>query len=381
MKTFRYNLTALFLLMLGTASAQVERSRTVEQSWPNIREVVVAHRHGELEVIPHSGNDVRLEAVMTVRANKEEDAQAAVDHFDVKIDVRGERLTLTTQFATKNWITTMGTTRIKFDDGDTAGGIKDLSIDYRLHIPKLTYLELSNKYQDILISGDLTGALTVTQYDADVRANNVSGKVHLNVKYGGATIGQTGDAEIELYDSKLDLERATNVSVKSKYSEYHIGACARLDIQSYDDDVNLTSIDGKLSINDKYSDYTIGSAGASHIQSYDGEFKIDKTGDHTGMTSYSTYQIGSAANVALEKSYDDEIEIDVLTSFSCANSKYSKYAFGTLARSAAIDQSYDDDLRVKQVSPEFASFSVDSKYTSISLPLGQLPGYSLEATT
>ncbi|MDX1477624.1 MAG: hypothetical protein R3301_07935 [Saprospiraceae bacterium] len=382
MKKFKYSLaTAGLLIIVAGAQAQVERSRTVEESWNNIAHVTVDHRHGKLEVIPHAQPQVRLEAVMKVRANAAEDAQIAVDHFDVKMTVQGNRLSLKTQFDTKNWITTMGTTRIKFSDGEKASGIKDIAIDYQLYVPRQTHLDLSNKYQDIVINGDLDGDLAVTQYDADVRAGNVAGSLRANVKYGGATIGQVGDAEIELYDAKMELERAGVTTVKSKYSDYRIGHATSLRIHSYDDDVRITEVTGLLDINDKYSDYNIGSCGTSKIQSYDGDFTMTRTGDHSGMSSYSSYRIGSAGKVTLEKSYDDDFEIDALTSLSCTNSKYSGFQLGNVERAVEIGQSYDDEIRVQGVSGQFNAFSIDSKYTSVAIPLGQLPGYTLDATT
>ena len=105
-RTLKYSLTLVAISLFTTSLlGQVERTREVDQSWPGIKELVVNHRHGTLEVVPSNDNMVRLEAHIMVRAKDGENAQALIDHIDINIAQFTDELTIETQFNTKSWTT------------------------------------------------------------------------------------------------------------------------------------------------------------------------------------------------------------------------------------------------------------------------------------
>ena len=163
---------AIFLSMatVSTAIAQEERTKEFNDSWDGISRVHVKHRHGTLEIIPHDANNVRLDAQVMVRAKDGRDAEVMIQHLEIKSNKFSDELEIETDFNTKSWISSGNTTKVKFEDGDKVSGILDYDVKYKLYIPRLDRLELSNRYYDIEITDDIeVDELYIKQYDANVR--------------------------------------------------------------------------------------------------------------------------------------------------------------------------------------------------------------------
>ena len=363
------------------AFGQTEKTKDINESWSGITRVKVDHRHGPLEVIPGTGQDVRLEAQIMVRAKEAADAQLLIDHLDVSTSKFSDELEIKTSFETKSWNTINNNTKVKFKDGTKATGILDYDIKFKLHIPQnMDRIELSNKYNDIEISSDVTADVRIKQYDASVRVHNVSGEFTLEIKYGKCRAGNVGLAVIDLYDSELELESAEDVSLKSKYSEFSLGSIGNADISSYDGKGEITTINGNLKLEDKYSEFTFGGAQDVQVSLYDGKLKIGPVGKFSGKSKYNTVHIESADAIDLEASYDDEYFLGTTGSFACIESKYSSFELQSLSKGLSL-KSYDDKISVSEVKSSFELLDIECKYTNLKLPLGDIGGYQLEAKT
>ncbi|RLD21587.1 MAG: hypothetical protein DRI69_03665 [Bacteroidetes bacterium] len=376
----KYSLITAILIGFGIGvHAQTERTKDFNESWDGIHKVSVDHRHGTLEIIPYTGNKVKLEAHILVHAKEENDAQTLIDHFEIKVNTSDDKLEIETKFNTRSWVTTNNNTKIKFTDGSKVAGIKKIDIKYKLHVPALESLEISNKYNDIEITNDFDGDLIVRLYDATLKTRNISGKLDLNLKYGKAYIETIGDLELEIYDSKLELVAADNIRMKSKYSGAKLGQLHSARIDSYDGYCNIKSVTGELHIIDKYSNYEIGSVADADVTMYDGKMHLDKVTSYIGSSKYSAYDIDEAGSIALKATHDDRFNIQSLGSLACDDSKYTSYEIETLSKKAIIKASYDDEFVVSTVDASFKHFEIDCKYTSVRLPLSSLPGYEINA--
>ena len=381
-KSSCYNivLSIVSIMIWSTAAAQHTKTHEVNESWPGVREVNVEHRYGLLEVVPYTGSAVKLEATMKVIAKEAVDAQTVLDHFQIQRGVSGGKLTLRTQMDTKNWITNNGNTKITFKDGDKVSNIKEISIDYKLYVPSLEKMLLTNKYEDIRITEDFAGALTVHQYDADVTTEAVKGNLDLNLKYGSATIASCVNAKMEIYDSKVDLQKASAVKVNSKYSEYSVGNASSLEMQTYDDKIEITDVAGNLSITDKYSEFKIGSAGSLDMHIYDSDMRLEKCGKVTGESKYTEYNFGTLAGLDLRSSYDDTYEIQQISTLAVTESKYSDFTVAKIDQSI-IYNGYDGKFIVREVAGGFNQCALSIKYVQARIPLSTIAGYKLEADT
>ena len=369
----------LFVNFCSGIQAQAERTQDFIESWDGMHNVSIDHRYGTLEIIPHTGAEVRLKAQILVHAKEEADARILIDHFEIKTSTSGDKLKIETKFNTKSWTTINNNTKIKFSDGSKVSGIKKIEIKYKLHVPALEMLEISNKYNDIELTSDYTGDLTVKLYDATLHTKNISGSLNLNIKYGKAYIGSVGDVEMNIYDSKVEISTSKNVNIKSKYSGIKLGEMNSARIDSYDGYCKIGKVTGELQITDKYSTYEIESAEDVNASMYDGKMRLDKATNYTGSSKYSTYDFNEIGSIDLKSVHDDHFNIQSLRIFSCDESKYTSFEIESLAEKAIIKSSYDDELSVSVVEASFTHFEIDCKYTSVRLPLNALSGYLINA--
>jgi hypothetical protein len=316
-----------------------------------------------------------------VKAKNTKDADIMIEHLEIKSNKFSDELEIETDFNAKSWISSGNTTKVKFEDGDRVSGILDYDVKYKLYIPKLDRLEVSNRYFDIELMDDVEiDELYVKQYDANVRTRNVSGEFYLALKYADARIGKVGKANFELYDSEAEVEETGDIYIESKYSEITIGATGDLEMDTYDDNFEIGAINGTLSIDDKYSEFEIESAEAAKVFIYDGDIQLASVGAFTGRSKYSEISIIDAESIDLERSYDDNYVIRNLGSFNCYESKYSDFEIENLNTSARLN-SYDDEFIVGNISSDFEKFDLDCKYTTVKIPLDKLKGYKLDATS
>lgn len=375
---------SLFIAALSALSfeaiSQEEQSRNFSESWNDITEVVADHRHGTLEVIPHSGGEVKLVANITIHAKEESDARILINHFEIKSNTIGNKLEIETKFNTKQWTTSNNNTRIKFSDGTKVTGIKKIEIKYQLHVPALEKLTLSNKYNDIIVTDNLSGDLTIKQYDATLKVKNVDGDMDLSLKYGKAEIGTVGDLKMDIYDSKAEISSAQDVIIKSKYSGCKLGTIFSAKMDSYDGYCKIESVTGELHIKDKYSTYEVGSAGNAFVTMYDAKMQLGKVSNYSGISKYSLYDFKEVGTIELESNHDDHFNIQSLGVLDCEDSKYSSFEIESLLEKAILNSSYDDDLIVAGVRASFNHFEIDCKYTTVKLPLTEVPGYEINAT-
>ena len=328
---YRTHILLLISLIATTLNAQNESKREIINSWDNIESVAVTHRYGNLDVMKSANGSVSLEVEITVRADKLADAKTVVEHFDIEQRQSGSALELQTKFNTKTWTQNGNLITIKFEDGDKARSVRDISISYNLYVPDLDVLKLSNKYNDINLHEDVKAREAhFKAYDANIQAGNIEGNVKVEIKYGEGEFTSVNDADIYLYDSKLELEVADNVELQTKYSDFEIGNCTSLNLTSYDDNGTITKVEGNLVISDKYGEYQVGSVGSADISIYDGEVRLDEAKSWVGKSKYSELKIGNVETIELDYSFDDDIEINSVGDFLCDGSKYSAIDIRTL---------------------------------------------------
>ena len=376
----RFSLIALIVLAVSGQTFSQQKSKEYNDSWSGVEKLTVSHRYGTLNVYASDNSDVRLEAVIFVKANKPEDAQVVADNFTVEARPFGTTLELQTAFNSKNWVTNNGVSTIKFENGQRAKGVRNIDIRYNLYIPELTETRLANKYNDIIVNTDISGDLHIKQYDADVAIPEVSGKLTLELKYGKAVVASAGESIIQLYDAELELEESSDIELTSKYSDFTIKNCNIIEIDSYDDNGFIEAASESLRIDDKYSDYAIGTTGSAYIAIYDGEVRLDKADEVSGKSKYSKFKYREVGSLDLQSSYDDSYEIRNLGSLDCNDSKYTNFEIEDLNRSFQII-SYDDNIYVTNVNSSFELLDLDCKYTDVRVPLDRIAGYDLRANT
>lgn len=409
----------LMLLTSLTLSAQIEKSKTVEKTFDVGAKgtVKVDHRYGLLKVTESNDGKVHLTSRMRVEGNDQGGVELALGQFETNINEMGNTVTIETELSIKNWNSTNGKIRLQFKNGAKAKGLKKLVVEMLLAVPDLEQLELKNKYEDIIIDHDFKGNLEVEVYDGDLKAKNVSGEVELEVKYGKAFFEDIQDGDLTLYDAEMEIERAKDLKVSSKYSEYTIGDSESLKIKAYDDKMELGNVKGDFELSDKYSEIEMGSFGSGRIAMHDGDLVAAKGGNLTiegskyskfrfeevkkitidnshddkfeirnaegvniNRTKYTAFEFGSLnGNLGVNSSHDDKFVVGSVTDLMVNETKYTEYEIGTLSGKVGLFDSHDDQLNVRTVEDSFGGLKLGGKYTKVKMDIPSSVKYTLEA--
>ena len=413
-------LVLLIMLLTIPLSAQIEKSKTVEKTFDLGTNgiVKVDHRYGLLKVIQSKDGKVHLNARMRVEGSNEGDIQKALNEFDMDINEFGSQVSIETDLGIKNWHGRNGKINLTFSNGTKVKGLKRLTAELLLEVPDLKSLDLKNKYEDIIIDQHLKGDLDVTIYDGDLQAQNVGGEVTLDIKYGKAVFGDIQNADLTLYDSKMEIELGKNIRIASKYSEYTVGDTESLKIKAYDDKMELGNIKGKFTMTDKYSEVELGNFGEAILDIYDADFvgkkggkltidgskyskyrfteiedcEIDESYDDKfiirsakglsiNRTKYSEFDLDQIAeNLEISYSYDDKFSVESLESLDVGETKYTEYEIGNLSGEIKVDDSHDDKVDVRKVATSFKGLTLDGKYTKVYLDIPSSVKYILDAS-
>jgi hypothetical protein len=377
---FGYTLAFIFLAA-GSLSAQIEKSHNIDKTFDVGKDgrVNIDHRYGLLKVVKSKDDKVHLNVRFRVEGGDEKQIQKALDQFDLDITDMGNHVNIETDLGIKNWNSRNGKITLSFKNGMKIKGLKKLKAEMLVAVPDIGKLGLKNKYEDIIIDFDYAGDLDVYLYDGDLFTKGIGGDLELEIKYGKANLEDLNDADLTLYDSKMEIASAKNVKLSSKYSEYSIGDTEKLTIQAYDDKMELGNVKGRLDIKDKYSDIKMANFKEAYLDIYDADL-VGKKGESLIIdgSKYSKYRFVELDKVEVDNSYDDEFIIRKVGGVKIRESKYTEYDLESLEGNVDLLASYDDKVTVDRVENSFKGLNVNGKYTKINMDIPTAVKYELD---
>ena len=375
--SFGLLLLALFLISPLFLQAQVTRNKRVNKSFSAKKVVSMDHRYGPLIVRAATDGQVRIEAEITVKAQKEEDAQLVLDEFDIAANESGSTLNLVTDFDVSSWEQNNSRIKLKFKKGKKVTNLKEVKIDIVLYVPALEELRLKNKYDNIEVKDNLAGDLALELYSGRFEVGNVGGALEMKLKYSKGKMGNFVNANLDLYDSEVEFGNGSAVSLVSKYSELFLGNLSSIDMEVYDDKIITGHVTGNITLIDKYSDITFGHFESARMDLYDSEVNLGDGGNVQIKSKYSDIKGTVLGDLHFELSYDDDILVDQVE-YLKADSKYSNFKIDVLKKGFQLT-SYDDDLHIGRLAGPLGNISFNGKYTDILLDLGKESKYHMEA--
>lgn len=369
----------VFLMINSTVFAQVEKSKTIEKTY-SIKKgalVKVNHRRGKLHIKKSSSKDVKALLSVSINGKHEQDVNDLLNIIDIGKDGKETQVSIYSNEFIRNWRKINGRSTLVVKSGETLKGIQDVKMDLEIHIPDGVNLEVSNKYDEIVLD-NVNGNVDITNYNGNVTAGNISGDFSMNLKYGKAAIGNAKDVDITLYESTLSMGNMDDLKLNTKYSKHSLGNIADANIQSYEGDFTLGKIRGDFEVNGKYSKWSIASFNEGKIQTYEGEYNIGSLEELNIDSKYSDFKIGTASEIDFERSYEDDMEIGTLGTLKSEDSKYSDVNINKLTGGIYLEQDYQGDYEIESIGNNFTGLEVQGKGTDLEIPLGDDIKYQLE---
>ena len=376
-----YALTILMVLTpLCAISQDISKDKTLTREFDITENTVIEFENkvGNLVVETWGQDKVKFEAVVYVKAEDAEDVEAILDAIsNPEIIHNSTGLSINTKFYDnyiskdnlvnqKITITLMDGTKIK---------LKELKINYVLTIPASSEFKLAQKYEDVTIP-DLSGKVILEIYSCDLKAGNLPNAYRVGLKYATADIKSLGDTKLEVYDSKLDVEKTGNLNLYSKYSEMNIEKAGDLYLEIYDDKLYVNE-HGSVTGEGKYTTLILSSFTTGDLKIYDCTFRAGKIDDLKMTAKYSKINIVSVRKFRFQECYDNQVTLEYVGEFR-VTSKYTTFTIDELASSLYLN-SYDDKMNIYQVNSDFSGVELDGKYTNMTLVMQSGSQYKLTA--
>jgi hypothetical protein len=134
---------------------------------------------GDVDITASSGDDVKVTATKSVRANGESEGRAALTATEINVTERPGLVTITSR--------------------PTRGRFSSIAVDYVIAVPVGTSLSVKT----------LSGDVTVSGISGDVRVNTTSGDVVLKG-------GRPRDVDVEVVSGDIALEQVESERVRAK---------------------------------------------------------------------------------------------------------------------------------------------------------------------
>ncbi len=375
----RFSGLLLISFLPGFLFGQLQK-KVYSEAFSRIREAQVNHRYGDLLVIPATDGQLRYEATLSLEGEAGE-AQKVFNHFQVEKKATGDGIVLISTFggfSQKKTIT--GKSIITFADGVRVKDIRNLKVKMILYVPPLQTLRLENKYADMeLAAGVNPEQLRVRIDNGKLRSADLTSKLELEIKYGEAEIKSLVDAELEVYDSELEIGSANQIKLDSKYSDIELGDVANFTGDLYDDNISIGNIEGQLLLQDKYSDIKGQTFRNARFDLYDSQLEFTRGDDVQIKTKYSKIRFERLNSIDFQLSYDDEVRIGY-AKILASHTKYTAYEIDELEHTLRLD-SHDDDIRIRKFTGPYEKIVFDGKYTDLELNLDPEAVYHLDVRT
>lgn len=310
MKTTRFKLTALLLLICVGLSSQVFAADDYIKSFDGkyaVKEgaqLTIENKYGDIEIKNWEVDSVVIKATITAHASSKSKAETLFKGIEINMDQIGETIMAFTEMQ-KNFKT----------------GNK-FSIDYEVFMPDYIQISLNNKFGDIYI-------------------NTVKAKTNINLSYGNLL------AEKFLYPSEKPLS-----SINLSYAKATINECNRT----------------KLTL--KYSKMNIGTSETLVVVSRFSKLHLDNNISLIADSKYDAYSIMNTESVLISKGQYSDIKIDNVSRNLNLNLRYGNCKIANVDpdfESISIDNQY---VPSRITIAEGASYTLEAetKYCGISYP-------------
>ncbi len=229
-------LIVISILSVGKTVVAEEKTKELYEAWAakSVQTLDITNKYGEVKVTNNRADSVTIAVTITVEARDEKRADDLLDKIEVEFKRSGSVAKAVTSI--ENNFKSHG----KF------------SIDYEINIPSDMNLKIANKYGNTFVN-KLTGNGDFNIQYGNFSANELIGEsTRIELAYGDANIGSSGNIEAQVKYSPISFGEIKNLKLESKYSDITIEEGKNIQIESKYDKLNFEEVES-VTANTKYS--------------------------------------------------------------------------------------------------------------------------------
>ena len=200
-----YSTFLLFSLLLSsTVSAsndpKVEKKKTYNKSYTvsGSDKISFDNRFGKLKINTWDKNEVKVEVIITAKANSEERAQIILDHITIQDSKNGSGVSFKTKLddEKRNW---------SKGDKDKYSN-EGFDIDYDVYLPGRNTLDAHNEFGETEIP-DYPGEITIETKFGSLTTGKLSNPKKVTVEFGTANIESISNGDLTIKFSRAIINK------------------------------------------------------------------------------------------------------------------------------------------------------------------------------
>ncbi|MCX6258332.1 MAG: hypothetical protein NTW49_10625 [Bacteroidia bacterium] len=209
----------------------------------------ISNKYGKIQVFTRESDSIRIEIGLSAKADNEGRLNKIMSSIDFDFTVDNNYVNVKTTFSSSfvNILSEIISLAEPLTIGDN-----DVNINYSVYVPVKTNIVIDNKYGDVFMN-DISSDLKLILLNGDVKANNLSGKTDITLKFGNGFINSIDSGRIEVSYGSLSLKQTDYLNIDSKSSKITIEGCNDLKINSKRDKYTINEVNffrGEISFTD-----------------------------------------------------------------------------------------------------------------------------------
>src|SRR5690554_2354027 len=219
MKRYSKILILFALLVIGTnasATAAEESANTFEEQKIIEKTLVVDashqlkinNRYGKVQLNNWDRNQIKVVVTIRTEESSRQRAKESLERVEIVHSTQGQVISFETKIGQKSesWWSNLTNT-----------GRSSLSIDYEVHLPKFTGINIINRYSATIIP-DRDGKVDLTVQYGSLKAKKLNADANrLRISYSSAEIQTLDEGSIDIKYGKLSLGAANNLELDMSY--------------------------------------------------------------------------------------------------------------------------------------------------------------------
>lgn len=326
----------------------------------------------DLKINTWEKEEVKLIGTITIEDGKKAEQESLIKEFKnpsissstKKLEIETMEATIITQKKGIFGFYRSVTTR----NGNKIETISKFKTEYELWIPKSIYLHLNSRYSRIDIA-DFFGDADFQLYETKLNLMSFK-KAVFDMKYSTAIIGKGDVAKFNVYECEITAKTITTFSTDSKYSVFNIENSKMITVSSYEDRFFLTNLSQGITGKAKYSRFEIKSnIDEIDLSIYQSNVKIENTNKFILSAKYSEVIAKNIETFNVNKLYETRIFGAKIGVLACQESKYDKITLESIKKSIDFKSAYELKLDVSKTEKSLENFSGYFKYGYVEMPL------------
>lgn len=322
-------------------------------------------------------NEIEVTAIFTLEAKKYEDTKLGLEDFKLDLVREGNLITAIT-----NWdeiencnCGSKRKNKIKTDNGASIE-FEQFTIAYEVKVPKDINLNLTNKYNNIVIPS-INGGVKANGFKGNISIGDVTGSIDLDSKYGNVTLGNYADGTINVFKGAVSGKSGQTLTIKANYSSVKLADIKNLKINAFKSSAELSGNIVQLEGSVKYGSLKVaGDVDQLDLAVFKSSVQINNSKVSKLDLSYSDFKAKDIDQLDISKAFKSNIQLNNSIEIQ-GNFQYSPISIKHIGRSIDIS-SFKGDISVGEVGKDFTKVKVMSKYDNINMQLNPKSAYTIE---